>query len=486
MNKMFKKTLKSLIKKLQKVDHRIWIIGALVLTIVIGVTIIFLNSGYKNPLHAAIYDPKKPIPVEENGVFGYVDFEGEMLIEPQYETADPFYGDFALVKTNDETSKYKIIDRTGAVVKESTTAKKPKYYKDYGVWLIDNILYDYEMNVLFEGDNHLDYVGQGYFTYFKNDEEQSGLINHEGKKIFAWNSNYISVTLSPLVYDELDEYAAISDFEEQEKIISLKNGKEIYTLDDPKNKYLETESDNVFRIIDRQNSYKTIEWLYIENDRIVYSTNEELYDLSLIDYKNKILRIDYGVNYEALGKTDRYVYYDTSKKVYTESLEGVDEFTNRFDHMEKTYGYKTYTCNGLYGLLSKDKVIVDCKNDDITFPTKSLYEYLSQYHKRKYAIITDDTKITLYDLTHKKETAAYELAAIEKTEESSFLYIVEFESDGFTKSKKTILNLITGRQKTFSKDEDIEIFDHYMTVRSEEKTVYYDVNFEVLYETNIE
>lgn len=124
---MFKKTLKSLIKKLQKVDRRIWIIGALVLTIVIGVTIIFLNSGYKNPLHAAIYDPKKPVPVEENGVFGYVDFEGEMLIEPQYETADPFYGDFALVKTNDETSKYKIIDRTGAVVKESTTAKKPKY-----------------------------------------------------------------------------------------------------------------------------------------------------------------------------------------------------------------------------------------------------------------------------------------------------------------------------------------------------------------------
>ena len=65
-------------------------------------------------------------------------------------------------------------------------------------------------------------------------------------------------------------------------------------------------------------------------------------------------------------------------------------------------------------MLSKDKVIVDCKNDDITFPTKSLYEYLSQYHKRKYAIITDDTKIALYDLTHKKETAAYELAAIEK------------------------------------------------------------------------
>ena len=101
-------------------------------------------------------------------------------------------------------------------------------------------------------------------------------------------------------------------------------------------------------------------------------------------------------------------------------------------------------------------------------------------------IITDDTKIALYDLTHKKETASYELAAIEKTEESSFLYIVEFESDGFTKSKKTIFNMITGRQKTFSKDEDIEIFDHYMTVRTEEKTVYYDVNFEVLYEANIE
>lgn len=469
-------------KRFEKVDKKALAIVGLVILVIVALAIIICNANAKDKLLELIYDPKKPILIEKNGRYGYVDIGGEELIEPTYKSATPFYGDYALVELADEENSYRFLDRKGQTIEEFVSSKMPRYFREYGIWLANNILYDYRMNTLFEGDNLVEYIADGYFAYFSNNEEKSGIIDYKGKIVFTWDANYISVAISPLVYAGLDKYAAISNFEEREEIVNLQSGKVIYSLEDPKNSYLEVENDNIFRVIDRQDSYKTVKWLYIEDDKIAFETSEEIYDMTNCDYKDDILKLDYGVNYSLLGKEERYAYYDVRKKEYKEKSFTKASVTNRLDSIEEDYGYKTYTCDGLYGLLNRDKVIIDCQNTDIIFPEKTLYDYLEQYHKQKYVIIRDNARLVIYDLKHRKEVESYDVASLEKNEYTSFLSIVELAEDGFTKLSKSIFSTMTGQKKDFPPDAEIVLFENYILVKTGEKMTYYDVSFEVIYE----
>ena len=122
------------------------------------------------------------------------------------------------------STHHMIIDRTGNVVINSETAKKPRYYADYGIWLVDNKLYSYEMKKIFEEDCHMSYADRGYFVFLDNDKESSGIVDSSGKKIFTWDEDYIAIDISEIEYPKSEYYASISNYEEREEIISLKNG----------------------------------------------------------------------------------------------------------------------------------------------------------------------------------------------------------------------------------------------------------------------
>lgn len=430
-----------------------------------------------------LYDIKNPIVFKEDGLFGYLDYNGEVLIEASFKSAEQFYGNFAAVqKEKDGDEVYEIIDRNGRTIESATLSNRPRYYAEYGIWLIDNKLFDADMKNIFKGDYHVKYIDKGYFIYLDNKNEESGIIDWTGKKIFTWSENYITADISKIDYPNAKYYGAISNFEEREEIVALGNGKSIFKLEDPKLRYLKVEDDNVFRVIDRENNYKTVRWLYIENDDIAFETTDEVYDISIDNYLLDILKIDYGVNYEALNRSERYAYYDVKNKEYLNSSYGKEESTSKNDWMEEVYGYKTYTCSGLYGLMSKDTVLKDCTHTNIKFLNKMKHDYLKQYYDKEYAVIQKDTTVELYDLKNKETIKKYQMASLKENKDSTFLLITNFENDGFTKKSQTVYNLVTDKEVTFSASSQIDIYSNYIVLAEEDdKLTYYNANLEKIY-----
>ncbi len=470
-------------EKITKIDKKIAIGVGLSLVLLASLIIVFANRHRRDVVLENIFDPDAPIAVQFEDTYGYVNRQGETLIEPAYLTAGPFYGQYAAVSLADgDREIYKIIDTKGSTILTSTSANKPRYYKEYGVWLVDNKIYSSELKKLAGGDRHITYIDKGYFAYQENDAKASGIIDYQGKKVFSWDENYISVDISKTAYDESLPYAAISNYEERESIISLRTGKELYTLSDPKNRYLEVEPDNVFRIIDRQDSYKTVEWLYLSDDKIAFQTSEEIYDISIDDYLKNILKIDYGVNYEAAGRSERYAYYDVANGRFLDAKYGASESTTKNDWMEKIYGYKTYTCSGLYGLMEKDKILTDCTNRRISFLPRQTYDYMNMYYQKPIAIIEGDADVLIYNLREHRELAHYEVASLTSTDDSTFLIVTEYESDGFTKKNYVAYNLITDAALEFASTASIAVHSNYLVVTENGKDTYYDVELDAIFE----
>lgn len=468
------------------IDKKIYAIGALLLVILLATITIISHATKKDELLKMIFDPENPIAYQNEGKFGYLDSTGEVLIEAKYATAEPFYGQFAVVsmQENDEQI-YKVIDKNDKIVVSTESSNKPRFYTDYGIWLIDNKLYTKKMEKIFDDDYHIEYIGKGYFSYLNNKDTSSGIIDHRGKKVFSWNEDYITASISHNKYDEKSNYAAINNFEERDEIISLVTGKSIYTLENSKDYYLEVEDDNVFRIISRENNYKTARWMYIENDKIAYSSEDDIYDITIDDYKRGIIRIDYGISFETIGKTNSFAYYDTKKEEYLDEKYGREESTNKNDWMQDVYGYKTYTCSGQYGLMKKDKILLDCTHTAISFLDIKTYNYLKQYHKKPLTIVNKDAKIALYDMRKKKESISYEPASIEEIEESTFFIITEFEKDGFTKKNFVVYNAITGLSKKFPTTHEIKVHSNYITVSDGSLNTYYTTEFKEIYKNEI-
>ncbi len=102
------------------------ILIVLVLLILVGVAGFFIfkifgsNKNFANL--NSIFDPKKPIVVKNNEKYGYITSDGKTMIEPQYNSADDFYGDYALVSVDnpnkDSYNKtlYEIIDKKGSMI----------------------------------------------------------------------------------------------------------------------------------------------------------------------------------------------------------------------------------------------------------------------------------------------------------------------------------------------------------------------------------
>lgn len=467
-------------------NKKILILGGIILLSIVGLIILIAGSSPKNELLKIIYEIEKPIAVKQNGKYGYVDYEGKTLIEPTFESAGPFYGDYALVSILDgDEENYKIINKKGKVVLESTASNRPRYYAEYGVWLIDNEIYSKDIKEIFKEDYHMTYISKGFFSYQDNGKVASGIIDYTGKKIFSWDEDYISIDISEIGYKDAGMYAAISNYEEREEILDLSSGKTIFTLDDPQNRYLEVEADNIFRIIDREDNYRTIKWMYIEDSKIAFETTEEIYDITIDNFDRGILKIDYGSNYEALGKTGQYAYYDVKDKKYMDEKYGKEESTSKNDWMEEVYGYKTYTCSGLYGIMAKDKILVDCTNTDIRFLEDNLYEYMRQYHKQSIAIIENDTSVKIYNMKKKDEILSFEVASLTEADESTFLLVTVYENDGFTKKNYVAYNLVTGKSKEFAPSSDISIYSNYLTIGDGTKNEYYNATFEKVFEGEI-
>lgn len=471
----------------------------LVLLILIGIGGFFafkhFGTGKTDVDLNFIFDPNKPIIVKNNGKYGYITSEGKTMIEPQYNNANNFYGDYAVV-TVDNPNKdsynktiYQIIDKKGNVKLSSESYSAPKYYSTYNLWVVDGVLYDSKLNkVLGEGIT-VEYVSNGYFEYTDSLKNESGIITYKGKKIFTMPGTSVSADISDNEYNKDDLYATVKTYSEPEKevIISLKTGDILFTSEDVESYYISEENSGLFYYYNQKldDGYKNRKFLFFINNKLAYQTTEVVDKVEVYDYQNQILEIDYGYNYEELGKSQRTYYYDVKNKKMLDkrpsNSTSLDDL--EIDLIEQTYGFKEYSSSGRYGIMSGNKVIVPCEYNDIEYLNINLFNYMKSKGK-ELVLLEKDRKLVLYNIKNSKSITTFNSSYIYDYDDSTFIKISLYEEDGYTTKGYTVYNLLSGKSMDFGKSDYVSIGSNYVTIKKDGKKTYYNTNFKQIYVAN--
>ena len=119
-----------------------------------------LGLGEKEPANTLFSDGM--LCVKYDGKYGYIDMEGEFIIEPQYDFATPFIGDVAFVTDGDYNC---IIDREGNIIE--TYEEGDEYSTTY---------YEVAYSLLY--DETIDFVDDLHI--YKTSKDKYGYKNSEG------------------------------------------------------------------------------------------------------------------------------------------------------------------------------------------------------------------------------------------------------------------------------------------------------------------
>ena len=468
------------------------VIILLLVLIISGVFVVFKVVGSEKSVKNlnSVFDPNKPIVIKNNGKYGYITTSGEVMIEPQYNSASDFYGDYAIVSVdNPKANEYdltEIIDKKGNVKLVTDSYNPPINYPNNGLWLVNNVLYDSNLNKVFGEEISVEYVANGYFKYSDMSKKELGIITYKGKKIFTVPETYFHVVASENKYTDDDLYAVIETTSPaQDMIISLKSGDILFTSENPEKYYIGKQENGVFYYYDEsdsQNGYKNRRYLFFINNKLAYQTTENVYDFKVYDYENQILEIDYGYDYYKLGKSKRRYYYDVKNKKMLDDKPSSSESSDGLTNLSFE-GYTKFSVSGKYGLMFEEKVIIPCEYDDINFFDKDLFNYMKTKGK-ELIMLEKDKKTVLYNKKENEAITVFDSKYVYSYENSTFIKIKLYDQNNYGIKGYVIYNLLSGKSLEFDNDDNISIGSNYIIVKEKNKKTYYNTNFEQIYVSN--
>ncbi len=117
---------------------------------VLGIVAIRVFGGKKlDPAVADIYRNDALIAVKQDGLYGYINLNGKMVIEPEFSYARDFHGDYALVNRGAEGAEnYQIIDRKKNQIVAVDFASDVYFDVNGGYWSVEGKYYDINMKEL--------------------------------------------------------------------------------------------------------------------------------------------------------------------------------------------------------------------------------------------------------------------------------------------------------------------------------------------------
>ena len=421
----------------------------------------------------------KPIPVTKDGKYGYINTKGKFIIQPIYEAAEEFKGDFTVVRTlkeeaGVEVNNYQIINSKGKVIKESIMPIK--YITDDNKWIIDYALYDEKIKQISPKGTRVSYANEGYYIWVSDDAKTGGIMNGKGKKTYTYqfqeNENYISVDVSETDETLSEKYCKMNIENDKYAIVNCDTGTMI--MDYTEN-YVTVKDDNIFSVC-KEDSYSTDYYLYVQDNKIAYRTpTGSGYDISLTYYPGYVQIRDSNKAY-----SERYTYLHTSTlKEEKEAPEDADEDEEDIDEWEKLTSNKKFTCSDGYGLINEEKIVLACEYDLLKYVEIDLYKYLKS-EKKNYIYANKDDKWYLIDLDTKKTLFEFNTSYIYQETGTSFMSYKEQD----TKELK-IFNIITGNTLTVSNPDDVYdyYYSNYIKIKSRDgKTIkYYNTDLELIY-----
>lgn len=478
-------------------------LGVLIAAVVVVVVLILGNKNNNSKNNAsnelsngilAIYDTEKPITIEENGLYGFINpSDGSVIVSPKYTDVYGYYGEYAFVESNESgEKKYSIIDRKGNVVKELSSASV-YYNSNYDYWIIESELYDSKLNKLSNDGDIVSFVESGFsytnynspykkgiLTYFNSSDNTSGIINEKGKRVYTYSGRNTNIEASSIDWGSTftfnSTYCAVNVdlYSENQKgaIVNCDTGVVVMDFVDGR---VEAGEDNVFGIFSGSSSSSLEKMLYIENDKIAYEEeNGDDYTL-LFTYVNRYLII----TKDRSGKSnDEKSYYLIDSKEHVTTKPEVEEACETAHECDiNEYGFDIKECStGGMGVYKNDELVTTCDYSKFSYISSDIYKYVRGITNKNLFLGVKDNKTYVVDATSGDELFEF------NSQNVSGYYVSTFISGTNQDTKGTIVyNPISNKSMEFDKDVKVNIWYNYLIVEQDGVEKYYNTEFKHIY-----
>lgn len=469
------------------------IIAVIILVAIIGIlSIIYVTKGKienDNSIEIgkskSMFDSNNLIKVEKDEKIGYMTSKGKMVIEPQYEEASPFYGNYALVEKD---GKYIVINQKGEEQYKTEYKSDIEYIELYNIWIMDEKLYDNNLNQITSNNTQVEYLEKGYLEYKRYEENEDGEDYDE--KEFAGIMDYKGKTTCECELDEdtyfyadiendndinNEVYATIGiekDDIKKEAIINCKTGKVV--IDFTENEILAHE-DNIFSIHEKTDgNLKMLYYAYIEDDKIAYKLEDgrsfEFFNDSYSEKTDKILQIEKldgdGIELYSLIDGQTYEAREASNAPKGETeLIGIEDLEYKIFKEKGDYITE-------YGIKEKDNTILNAQYHKIEFLPATIYKYLKENENKQIILLRNSDSNIVYDLNKKEELFKFDSGFIDDIEDTSFI-----------KKDNTVYNVISGKSMNFDDELKIEFGANYLIVEDKQNKTqtYYNTDLQEIY-----
>lgn len=270
----------------------------------------------------------KPIKITQNRKFGYIDYTGNVLVNPKYDFAGDYVNGYAIVKNSSnlpliidkggkeavKTGKYFSLNRaSNNIIASKITNSGLKYgILNADLKVITEFMYD---SIDFYDD---------IFLYKK--ENEVGLINNDGKIIYKYKltdnvDKNIKINISKQTAENSKDIYAVLEINSSYKIVNVQTGFEVTKPTLNKIKPLE---NNVFK----EETNNGNNYIYVKDDKVTFESSQyEL--LSIESDKVGILKaLKSNSNYDLISTStskiikenvkDTEFYYGDSVLVYVD------------------------------------------------------------------------------------------------------------------------------------------------------------------------
>lgn len=474
------------------------------------------------------------IRIEENQKVGYINNAGEVLAKPKYISGTDFYRGYAIVKNYNSLSGI-LNNKAKLEVPFGNFFYVDLYSDRYIVSKFTNDglkqgLLDEKLNELtrFNYDN-LSYSKSGLFLFVRG--ETMGLMNKDGKEIYSYvvdevDNRDISIEISSS--DEKVKYAKIK-INSSSTIINTQTGKEVYkyTLSD-----IYVLDNNVF-YIKSKNDGENNKYFVIKDDKVIYETSNynrfRIDDISsniAIGIRNDAKKDYINLNTKEIINSNENKDYEYSDGVILEKGHNfqTDKDEYRIMNADKVLGefndikpfdntfvndfMKVYRNDNKYGFINKKGQLI----------TEKSYDEVSDFTSYGYAVVLVDGAYGVINSTGKESIKPIYDGIIliddelfknikNKNKEELFIFRVN-DKYGIINSKGKILikpiyssfdllstkypiikatynnqelliNLDSLEELTMKIDEDVNIYDNYITIGDK----YYNYSGKLIYES---
>lgn len=420
--------MESLVKNNKK--NKLMGLVILITSLLLCLLIIWIIKGSRVPTPKEMEIGNHLIIVEKDNKYGFINTNGDLVIDYIYDGGEDFYYKYGIVKKDDS---YYLIDEEGNIKLKGNNIS---YVKDIGEYLVDGILYDYKLKKV-SSYNNLSYILEGFYLY--NMDNTSGIINYKGKLIYKEENGNIEI-----ICKEKDSYLnglyAVIKKDNKYGIINLYNGMIIIEYQD---KEIVPLGNNFFKM---NNDY-----LYLDENRVAVKSRNEISFYNIVE---GILNVN----------NKKYIL---ERAEYRDNID-IQNVTSTTKFENET-GITKYISKTGVGLIENNKVIVSPIYEDIVFIDYDIYNCVFNNTGNKIVLLLLDGKTYLYSYNTKKILYIFDTSSIEVNNNTSFIKYTDSNGNRF------VYNLLTNKYGYYK--EDYIFYSNYMKTNGK----IYNIDLEKIY-----